>query len=67
MAIETLLDACREVMRDSELGKKYPKGVSAGDVLTEIRLRYPDAFPLVSVLDVANEMIKFFGPPTVPA
>lgn len=67
MAIETLMDACREVMRDDEMPKKYPKGMSAGDILTEIRIKHPDAFPLVSVLDVANEMIKFFGPPTVPA
>lgn len=58
----TLLDACREVMRDHTVMARYPDGLSAGDVLTEIRTKHgDDAFPLVSVIDVANEMQRFFG------
>ena len=58
----TLLDACREVMRDHSMGAKYPKGLNAADVLTEIRAKHgADAFPLVSVIDVADEMRSFFG------
>lgn len=59
----TLLDACREVMSDSETTARYPEGLNAGDVLTEIRRKHPDAFPLVSVIDVADEMRSFYGRP----
>lgn len=59
----TLLDACREVMADRDVLARYPKGVNAADVLTEIRAKHgTDAFPLVSVIDVADEMRSFFGP-----
>lgn len=57
----TLLDACREVMQDPEVGKRYPRGLTAADVLDEIRLKHPGAFPLVSWLDVHDEMKAFFG------
>jgi hypothetical protein len=57
----TLLDACREVMRDEAVLAKYPQGLNGNDVLAEIRLKYPGAFPLVSVLDVIDEMNAFFG------
>ena len=59
----TLLDACREVMADRSVTAKYSEGLNAGDVLTEIRAKHPDAFPLVSVIDVADEMRSFFGTP----
>ena len=60
----TLLDACREGMRDPSMGAKYPEGLNAADVLTEIRAKHgSDAFPLVSVIDVADEMRSFFGRP----
>ena len=61
----TLLDACREVMGQPKehLNREYPEGLSAADVLFEIRLRFgADAFPLVSVIDVADEMRSFYGP-----
>ena len=57
----TLLDACREVMADDAVLAKYPKGLDGNDVLDEIRVKHPGAFPLVSVLDVVDEMRRFFG------
>lgn len=57
----TLLDACREVMDDAEVHARYPKGLTAFDVLTEIRAKRPDAFQLVSMLDVHDEMESFYG------
>lgn len=57
----TLLDACREVMSDKALMAKYPEGLDGNDVLAEIRVKHPGAFPWVSVLDVVNEMRKFYG------
>ena len=58
----TLLDACREVMRRVPKSA-YPDGLSSADVLKEIRVLFgPDAFPLVSVIDVADEMRSFYGP-----
>lgn len=58
----TLLDACREVMRDPSIKAKYPEGLLSYDVLAEIRMRHgDDAFPLCTVIDVANEMRAFFG------
>ena len=60
----TLLDACREVMSDPEVTARYPDGLNSADVLTEIRGKHgADAFPLVSVIDVADEMRSFFGRP----
>ena len=59
----SLLDACREVMRDESVTARYPRGLNAADVLTEIRRKHGnDAFPLCTVLDVADEMRAFFGP-----
>lgn len=59
-----LRDACREVMGDPEVQARYPKGLTAADVLTEIRVKRPDAFPLVSWLDVHDEMTEFYGRPS---
>jgi hypothetical protein len=60
----TLLDACRSVMRDDH-GDKYPDGLDSADVLAEIRAKFgADAFPLCTVIDVANEMRAFFGVPS---
>lgn len=47
---------CGEVMDDAEVRGRYPNGLSAADILTEIRVKRPGAFPLVSVLDVCDEM-----------
>jgi len=58
----TLLDACREVMRDPAMSARYPDGLDAADVLTEIRARHgAGAFALCSIIDVADEMRSFFG------
>lgn len=57
----TLLDACREVMNDPIVMAKYPRGINSAEMLAEIRVKHPDAFPLVSVIDVADEMIAFYG------
>lgn len=59
----TLLDVCREVMNDASLRPKYPKGMTAVDVLEEIRARDPEAFPLCTWLDVHDEMSAFYGRP----
>lgn len=58
----TLLDACREVMSDPEMKTKYPDGLDGFDIITEIRIKHgEDAFNLCSVLDVIDEMQKFYG------
>ena len=60
--IESLLDACREIMNDYTILARYKEtGLSAEDVLKEIRRKHPEAFPLVSWLDVHDEMVKFYG------
>lgn len=57
-----MLDACREVMRDEAVTARYPKGLNSADVLKEIRAKHgDDAFPLCTVIDVADEMRAFFG------
>ena len=54
----TLADACREVLEDPE---RKPGGVTAGEVLEEIHRRHPGAFPLVSMLDVHDELVDLYG------
>lgn len=57
----TLLDACREVMADPDTKRYYPDGLNAAEILLEIRSRHgDDAFPLVSILDVCDEMRKLY-------
>lgn len=56
-----LSDAVREVMQDPEMQRKYPQGLNAVDVLTEIRAREPGAFPLCTVIDVADELQSIYG------
>lgn len=56
----TLLDAVRSVMQPCG-GLDRPRSMTATEVLTEVRKQWPDGWPLVSVLDVANEMRKFYG------
>lgn len=60
----TLLDACREVMSDPGVRTRYPDGLAPRDILTEIRVKHPGAFPLCSVIDVADEMRAFYGKPS---
>lgn len=57
----TLLEACREVMQDKSVTSKYPQGLDGNDVMTEIRIKHPDAFPLCSIIDVVDEMRKIYG------
>lgn len=60
--VHSLLDAIRRVMSDPDVTALYPLGLGATDVLREVRRRFgPDAFPLVSVLDVADELRAFYG------
>lgn len=62
-APETLLDACREIMNDTEVMKKYSlNGISSAEMLTEIRAKHKNAFPLATVIDVATVMREFYGP-----
>ena len=58
-----LLDACREVMNDDSMKEKYPGGLTAENVLAEIHIKHPGGFPLVSWIDVHDEMRKFYGEP----
>lgn len=45
--------------------KNFPKGYSAGDVLTQIRAMYgSNAYPLVSVLDVHDSLRELYGEPS---
>lgn len=57
-----LREACKEVMEDAEVRARYPKGLNSGDILGEIRKKKgDDAFPLVSILDVHDEMDALYG------
>ncbi len=61
--METLSDAIREVMRDDGTRFKYPEGMTAVDVLDEIRLKFgPDVFPLCTWLDVHDDITAMYGP-----
>lgn len=60
----SLSEACVAVFLDREKDR-YPDGMNAGDVLTEIRRRWgANAFALCTVIDVADEMDAAFGQPT---
>lgn len=49
-------------MNDKSVTSKYPNGLDASDVLTEIRAKHgDDAFALCSILDVCDEMAALFG------
>lgn len=49
-------------MGDATVLARYPKGLNSREILAEIRQKHgSDAFPLVSVIDVANEMRSFYG------
>lgn len=54
--------AVHEVMTDDTVHERYPEGLSAPDVLNEIRKRHPNAFPLVTHLDVYDELRALYGP-----
>ena len=57
-------EAVRGVMKDDEVRARYPEGLTAGDVLTEIRHKHGgDAFPLCTWLDVHEELSGFYGRP----
>lgn len=63
MGRNPLQDACIEIMKDPEVHNRYPLGLSAHDVLMELREREPGAFPLCSVIDVADELRDYYGAP----
>lgn len=57
-----LTEAVAEVFNDMEVTLRYPNGLNAADVLTEIRKkRGDDAFSLCSIIDVADECRYLFG------
>lgn len=63
-SIVTLLDAIREVMSDPDIRVRYPEGLDSGEVLAEVRTRFgDDAFPYVTVIDVADDLRSFYGAP----
>lgn len=57
-----LHDACRAVMEDRDAHARHPEGMDAKDILTEIRTKDPEAFPLISILDVIDCMREMYGP-----
>lgn len=56
-----LREAVRAIMDDHDIQQDFPDGMSAVDVLTEMRERNPDAFPLCTVIDVADELRAIYG------
>lgn len=60
-------DACHEVMvlhstPESEVRARHPKGLTAIDVLDEVRLlKGADAFPLCTWLDAHDELTALYG------
>jgi hypothetical protein len=43
---------------------KYPNGMNAGDILTEVRAKYgADAYPYCTIIDVCDEMDAMYGKP----
>lgn len=59
-----LREACAEVMDDAAIKAKYPDGLTSGDVLAEIRVKHPGAYPLCSILDVHDELSALYGKPS---
>ena len=53
--IRHLSDAVMQVMADSQIMAKYPRGITGREVLEEIRKNIAP-FPLVSTLDVIDEL-----------
>lgn len=59
-----LIDDCEAVMVDPDVHARYRSagGLTAADILIEIRNKFgQDAYPLVSILDVIDEMHKLYG------
>lgn len=48
---ETWIDAIRKVLREAP-----PEGVSAADIRREMTKRWPESFPYVTTLDIADEL-----------
>ena len=55
-----LTQCCIEVMEDKAVTSKYPGGLMAKDILDEIQVKHPGAFPLCTILDVCDEMNKIY-------
>lgn len=56
----TLLDAVRSTMQPGG-GLDRPRSMTPFEVLTEISERWPDRWPYVTVIDVADELRGFYG------
>lgn len=53
---------CAHVVLERDMDR-FPDGITAGDVLGEIRRRFgPDVFPLISFPDVHDAMSEYMGP-----
>jgi hypothetical protein len=55
------LEAARGVLNDPEMAGRYPEGLTAIEVLEEIRRKEPGAFPLCTWLDVHDVLAEFYG------
>ena len=58
-----LQTACLEIITDPTVTARYSDGMTAADILKEIRLKSPDSFSLCSMLDVHDEMTDYYGKP----
>lgn len=62
-APRTLREACRAVYENDEVRARYPDGMDSAMILGEIRRAHPGSFPLVSILDIHDEMSALYGRP----
>lgn len=49
-----------DLMENKKVYKKYEGGINAQELFNELK-NYGYDFPLISVLDVANEMRSYYG------
>lgn len=58
---DTFSQAVWEVMHDPVTKLSYPKGMSATDVMDEMRLKYGQIYPLCTVIDAADALKAMYG------
>jgi hypothetical protein len=54
-----LHDECRKVMATYDR-EAHPRGLTAVEILEHIRKDDPDAFPLITVIDIADTMSEIY-------
>jgi len=61
--VRCLFDAVRAATRSDLTLKDWSGGFTPAEVLAEIHRRWPGRWPLVSVIDVADELHAYYGTP----